>query len=283
MLVKIEQLEKQYPNFHLDCSMEVRKGQITGLIGQNGAGKSTTFKALLNLIAFDKGRIEVFGKSYREITTSDKNKIGVVLSDSGFSNYITVKDVIRIMKGFYPEFDEEEFKRQCEHFRLPMNDKIKTFSTGMKAKLKILAAMSHGARLLILDEPTAGLDVVVRDEILDMLRTYMMEEDRGILISSHIATDLEGLCDDIYLIDEGKITLHEDIVTLTEQYGLLKLDEAHLNQIDQTYILAKKKEHFGVICLTNEKQFYQENYPDIVIEKCGIDDVIYMTAKGVGV
>lgn len=280
MLVKIEQLEKQYPNFHLDCSMEVKEGQITGLIGQNGAGKSTTFKAILELITFERGTIQIFGKDCHDLTREEKCKIGVVLSDSGFSNYVKVKDVIRMMKAFYPAFDADNFQHQCERFGLPLNDKIKTFSTGMKAKLKILAAMSHDADLLILDEPTAGLDVVVRDEILDMLREYMLKEGRGILISSHIATDLEGLCDDIYLIDQGRISLHEDIVTLTERYGLMKMDETQFGRVDKQYILAQKKEHFGRVCLTNEKKFYRENYPDIVIEKCGIDDVIYMTAKG---
>ena len=161
-----------------------------------------------------------------------------------------------------------------------MNKKIKDFSTGMKRKLQVLAAISHGADFLILDEPTAGLDVLARDEMLTMLREYMETEGRSILISSHISSDLEDFCDDIYMIDEGKIVMHEETDVLLNEYGLLKVREEQYEILDKSYIIRSKKENFGYSCLTNEKQFYEENYPDVVIEKGSIDELIMMMIRG---
>lgn len=151
----------------------------------------------------------------------------------------------------------------------------------MKAKLKVLAAISHDAKLLILDEPTAGLDVVARDELLDMLREYMeQDENRSILISSHISSDLETLCDDIYMIHEGKIVLHEDTDLLLSDYALLKVDAKQYESLDKQYLLRVRKENFGYSCLTNQKQFYLENYPQVAVEKGSIDEVITMIIRG---
>ena len=176
-MIKTEHLKKNYKNFTLDCSLEIRSGCITGLIGQNGAGKSTTFKAILGLISTDGGSIRIFGKDISEITPEDKQDIGVVLSDSGFSGYLTIDDIIPVLESLYKNFDKAFFMAQADNFNLPRNKKIKVFSTGMKAKLKVLAAISHNAKLLILDEPTAGLDVVARSEILEMLRDFMEKDE----------------------------------------------------------------------------------------------------------
>lgn len=280
-MVTIEKVQKSYGSFHLECSLEVQPGRITGLIGRNGVGKSTTFKALLGLIAIDGGTIQIFGKDIRELNQKDKQKIGAALSESGFSGYLTVKAIVSILKNMYEDFEKEDFIKRCEQFQLPLDKKVKDFSTGMKAKLKVLVAMSHKANLLILDEPTAGLDVGVREEVLDMLRAYMEEdENRSILISSHISTDLEGLCDDIYMIHKGKIVLHEETDVLLSEYAVIKVDEQQYETMDKQYILRKKKESFGYSCLTNQRQFYQENYPKVVIEKGTIDDLILMMTGG---
>ena len=150
-MLKISHLQKHYRGFSLDCSMEVQPGMITGLIGRNGSGKSTTFKALLGLIHPDGGEIEVFGKKAEELKPEDKQKLGVVFAGSGFSMYLTAAGVANIMKSIYPDFDREKFLQQCRRFNLPTDKKIKEFSTGMKAKFKVLAALSHKAELLILD------------------------------------------------------------------------------------------------------------------------------------
>ena len=150
----------------------------------------------------------------------------------------------------------------------------------MKRKLQVLAAISHEARLLILDEPTAGLDVVARDELLGLLREYMEQEERSVLISSHISGDLEGFCDDVYMIDNGKIILHEETDVLLGDYALLKMTEEQYQKLDKKYILRRKKESFGVSCLTNQKRFYAENYPQITLEKGNIDELIMMMVRG---
>lgn len=280
-MLKLNHITKTYDDFILQCSLEVKPGCVTGLIGKNGAGKSTLFKSALGLIHIDDGNIELFGKNAGNITNEDKQKIGVALSDSGFSSYLTIEDISCVLKNMYHAYDEEVFLAQCRKFDLPLKKKIKEFSTGMKAKLKLLVAMSHDASLLILDEPTVGLDVMAREQLLDMLRGYMEEDDtRSLLISSHISSDLEHLCDDFYLIDNGKILLHEETDRLLSDYALIKLDEAQYHTLDRQYILKSKKESFGYCLLTDQKQFYQENYPEIVVEKGNIDDLIVMMIGG---
>jgi ABC superfamily ATP binding cassette transporter, ABC protein len=280
-MIKTEHLKKNYKNFTLDCSLEIRSGCITGLIGQNGAGKSTTFKAILGLISTDGGSIRIFGKDIIEIAPEDKQDIGVVLSDSGFSGYLTIDDIIPVLESLYKNFDKAFFMAQADSFNLPRNKKIKEFSTGMKAKLKVLAAISHNAKLLILDEPTAGLDVVARSEILEMLRDFMeKDENRSILISSHISGDLETLCDDVYMIHDGRIIMHEDTDILLSDYAMIKVDSQQYAVLDKQYILRIKEEKYGYSCLTNQKQFYIENYPKIAIEKGNIDEIITMMVRG---
>lgn len=280
-MLKVEHLQKHYKDFSLDCSFCVPPGRITGLIGQNGAGKTTAFKAILGLIRADGGTIRLFGKDIGSFTEEDRQQLGIVLADSGPSGYLTIADLPPILKQIYHHFDPAFFMEYAKKFRLPEHKKIKEFSTGMKAKLKILIAVSHNAKLLILDEPTAGLDVVARDELLDLLRGYMeQDEERSILISSHISSDLAALCDDLYMIHAGSIIMHEDTDVLLDRYALLKLTDAQFDAIDKNYILKTKQESFGFHCLTNEKQFYTENYPQIVIENITIDEVISMMILG---
>lgn len=280
-MLKIKDLKKSYDLFQLDASFEIPRGCITGLIGANGAGKSTIFKGILDLISIDGGTIEIFGKDYKTLSKKEKEKLGVVLAESGFSGFLTVQDVAKILENMYSQFDKAMFFDYCKRYQLPLKKQIKEFSTGMKAKLKILTAISHKAEFLLLDEPTTGLDVLAREDLLSMLREYMEEnENRTILISSHISTDLEGLCDDLYMIDNGKVVLHEEIDTLLGQYGLLKISSEQYDTLDKNYLLRKKRESWGYACLTNQKQFYLENYPSYTMEKGSIDEVITMMIKG---
>ena len=280
-MLKITNLEKKYRDFHLNCSLEVPAGRVTGLIGANGAGKSTLIKAMLGLISTDNGEIELFGKSIKEMEVADKEKMGVVLAESGFSGYISIRDLIPILSAMYHSFEKEKFESYCKQYDLPLDKKIKDFSTGMKAKLKVLVAITHQARFLVLDEPTIGLDVLVRDELLDILRAYMEEDENcSILISSHISSDLEGLCDDLYMIDNGQIVLHEEVDTILDGYGILKVTEEQYQKLEQKYILRVRQESFGYACLTDQKQFYLENYPDLTIEKGSIDEVISFMVRG---
>ena len=280
-MVSVQNLEKHYGDFSLRVSMEIPRGRITGLVGKNGAGKSTVIKSVLGLVHPDGGSVQVFGKDAPALSPEDRQQIGVALSDSGFSNYLTPGDCSRILDKSYDHFDKQAFLDSCSRYGLPVNKTIMKFSTGMKAKLRVLVALSHKANLLIMDEPTAGMDVEARNEILDMIRSYLEEqEDCSVLITSHIATDLEGLCDDIYLIDRGKILLHEDTDVILSDYGVLKADEQTFRNLDRGYILSTRQESFGYRCLTNQKQYYQENYPGLVVENCGIDDLILLMSGG---
>ena len=280
MLVQLDRVMKKYGSFALELNMQIPENQIIGLIGANGAGKSTTFKLMIGLIRPDQGNAEVFGRNAAELGAEEKQKIGVVFSDSGFSEYLRVQQLIPVMKRFYPDFQEKEFRKRCERFKIPLNKQIKDFSTGMKAKLNVLLALSHDSRLLLLDEPTAGLDVVAREEILDLLREYMEIPGRSIVISSHISGDLEHFCDDLYMIHEGKIVLHEETDRILEEYGFLKVSDQEYEALDKEYLLRVRKEPFGYSCLTDQKNYYLENHPGIVVEKGSVDEVISMLVKG---
>lgn len=279
-MLKMTSVKKQYNDFTLDCTLEIKSGYVTGLVGRNGAGKTTAFKSVLGLISTDGGEIEIFGKKLSDLKTKEKQKIGVMLSDSGFSGELKIKDIIPVLSSLYSQFDKGEFLKKCKQMKLPLDKKIKEFSTGMKARLKLIIAVTHNADLLILDEPTAGMDVMARESIIDMLREYMERGERSILISSHISGDLEGLCDDIYMIDEGKIILHQDTDVILDNYGILKLRDEEYRKVDKSHILKVKRENFGVSCLTDKKQFYMDNYPGMVIERGGIDGVITMMIGG---
>ena len=232
-MVKIEKLVKAYGDFRLDLSMEIKDGTVTGIVGKNGAGKSTVIRAILGLIRPDSGQITINGKELSRLSEAEKARFGAALSDSGFSSYLRVEDIVCILRKMYPAFDERFFRSQCTSLRLPFDRKIKELSAGMRAKLRVLVAISHRADLLILDEPTAGLDAEARNDILDLLRQVMIDNDRcSILLTSHISSDLEGLCDEIYLLHDGKIVLHEDTAILPRNYAVLKVREEHYETID---------------------------------------------------
>ena len=280
MLLKLDHVQKQYKDFRLDCSFQVEEGCVTGVIGANGAGKSTAFKAILGLIKTDGGRIEILGKDQKEVTDHDKESIGVVLAENTFNSMLTAGDAIKVMRAMYHRFDKGRFLNKCEQYGIPLKKQIKDFSTGMKAKFKLLVAMSYGARLLILDEPTVGLDSVTREELLDEMREFMEQEGRAILISSHISSDLEGLCDDLYFIQGGSILFHEDTDVILSDYATLKVDVEQYQKLDKSHIMYQQRRPFGYELLTREKQFYKDNYPGIVMEKGTIDSLMAMAAKG---
>ncbi len=281
MLV-VKDIRKTYNDFTLDLSLRVLKGHITGLVGENGAGKTTLFKLILNLIKSDGGNILLFDKDIKKFNNKDKTRIGVVLAESTFCSYFNSKDIISIMEKFYPKFNKTYYLDKLNKLNIPLDKKIQGFSTGMKAKLKLVIALSHEADFLILDEITAGLDVIARDEILKMLQEYMeAKENRSILISSHISNDLETICDDIYMINQGKIILHEDTDVILNDYGIVKVDVDTFNNLDKSQVLSYLNTTYSINCLVKNKKYYQENYPKIIIEKASLDSVIEIMLKGV--
>lgn len=280
-MVQLENVRKDYETFRFDVTLKILEGRITGLVGKNGAGKSTAIKLILGLTKKDGGTIRILDRDVEDMTPKEKQDLGVALAEAGFSSQLMITDILKILEKMYDSFERDFFVEKCRELQLPMKKRIGEFSTGMRAMLKTLIAITHQAKLLILDEPTAGLDVDARNRVQDMLRSYMAEDSsRSILITSHIASDLERLCDDIYLIHEGKILLHEDIDNLLENYGVLKIDETQYEQLDKESVLQSRKESYGYACLVKDKQFYRENYPKIVIENGGIDELILMMTGG---
>ena len=280
-MIVAKNLKKEYTDFSLDINLEIPEGHIAGLVGKNGAGKSTTIKLILGLITPDDGEIMVMGVNACELSAQDKENIGVALAEAGFSPYFNGVDIVKILKKSYASFDEKRFIDECKRMNLPMDKPLKEFSTGMKAKMRVLVALTHSAKLLILDEPTAGLDVEARNEVIDMIRRYLEEdESRTVLITSHISSDLESICDDIYLIDNGQVILHEDTDVILGEYGILKVDEDKFSTLDKTYLLKSVKTSYGYTCFTNEKRYYLDNYPGVVIENGNIDDLILMLTGG---
>ena len=281
MLITMQNAVKTYGGFQLNCSLTLQPGRITGLIGRNGAGKTTAMGAILGLFRPESGEVRVFGKDPMALTPADKCRIGVTLSEGGYSEYLMPDSIAAIRAALYPNTDKFAFLQRVQENGLPIDKAIKDYSKGMQARFNLLCAMDHQPDLLILDEPTAGLDVIARDEVLDLLRDYMAEkEDRGILISSHISSDLEGLCDDLYMIDDGRIILHEDTDRILGEYALLKLTAAEYEALDKRHILYTKQEAYGVCALTDHKAYYLDNYPEIAMENGSIDGVMTMLMRG---
>lgn len=205
-ILSIKQLTKTYPNFTLNkINLDIPNGTVVGLIGENGAGKTTLIKSILNITKFDSGSISIFGKDLVLYEKIIKNDIGVVLDDAFFADTLKIKDIIKIVKHVYKNWNQIKFDNYLTQFNLPKDQVIKTFSKGMKKKLEIAVALSHDPKLLILDEPTSGLDPIARNEILEILRAFIQDEQHAILISSHITTDLEHIADYISFINNGNL------------------------------------------------------------------------------
>jgi len=279
-MIAFEHFVKEYGDFRLEISMDIPDNKVVGIIGKNGSGKSTTIKAILGLVKPTAGSVKVFGREARALTPRDKEQLGVALSDSMFAEALSLEDAIAILRAMYREFDEAFFRAMCAKFALPLKKQLKEFSTGMKAKARVLAAISHRARLLILDEPTAGLDVEARQEIIGFLKDYVGANDCTILITSHISTDLEGLCDEFYLFSRGRIVLHETDENIARDYGTVQIPFELFDSIDRDRIAGFRKETFGYACITNDKRYFEENHPELKVKSADIDDFILLLGGG---
>ena len=273
--IKVKNLNKKYEGFELkNISFEIPEGSIVGLIGENGAGKTTTIKSILNIIK-SEGEIQVFGKDIKQNEKEIKSKLGVVLDDSFLSEYLTPKKINSIMKNFYNTWDKKLFENYIKIFKLPENKMIKDFSSGMKMKLKIATAISHKPQILILDEPTSGLDPIVRNEILDIFRQFIAEDEtRSILISTHITTDLEHISDYIMFIKNGEITLNLPTSEILENYGIVKCDEKDFSKISKEDYDYYRKEKYQYEVLVNNKKMIKNKYGISTIDKASIEDIM---------
>ncbi len=276
--LEIKNLSKQYPGFALeDVSLSVPGGAIVGLIGENGAGKSTTIKASLDLIRPDGGSVSFWGQPLsREI----REDIGVVFDGISFYDTLTPKKVGRICKGAYRRWDQELFQQYLGQFGLPEDKEIKQLSKGMKMKLSIAVALSHHPRLLILDEATSGLDPVMRDDILDIFLDFVQDEDHSILMSSHITTDLEKVADYVTFLHQGKVMFSKPKDELRYHYGVIRCGKKQFDALDRESILAWRKEEYQYSVLVADRDAARRSYPDAVVDDASIDDILLIYVKG---
>ena len=272
--IEIRNLSKNYKDFSLNIdALDIPKGCIMGLVGSNGAGKSTMIKAILDLINIDGGEITINGESNKN--ESVRENIGVVFDEIKFPQTFTAKDIRTVLKGVYKNWDDALYNKYLEKFNLPNNKKIKDCSRGMKMKLSIAAALAHKPKILILDEATSGIDPVVRDEILDIFLEFIQDEEHTILASSHIISDLEKAADYVTFINDGKIVFCEEKDVLLDKYLLVKCGNDELNALDKSGIIGIRTNSFGA-----EVLMLAENVPDnFVSSKAGIEDIMLMIIK----
>ncbi len=248
--IEIKGLVKEYKDFKLDnVDLTLPGGCILGLIGENGAGKSTLIKCLLGIIHKNSGSISILGRDADTELADIKEDIGVVLDEVGIPDSFRYKHINAVMKNTFRNWDEKMFDDYMEKFKLPKNKKFKEFSRGMKMKMGIAIALSHKAKLLVLDEATNGLDPVIRDEVTDLFYEFTRSEDHSILISSHIVSDLEKLCDYVSFIHKGQVLLNEEKDVLLEEYAIAHCSEEELKELDPTAIRGKKASKYGVQAL----------------------------------
>ena len=279
-ILEVRNLTKQYADFTLDhVSFSIPKGTIMGLIGENGAGKSTTINAILDLIHKDDGTVTFWGQ---ELSSAKqlKEDIGVVFDGINFYETLTAAKVGKISQTAYKQWEDRLYREYLNRFQLPTDKEIKTFSKGMKMKLCIAVALSHRPKLLILDEATSGLDPVMRDDILDVFLEFVQDEEHSILISSHITTDLEKVADSITFIHQGKVLFCKAKDELLYQYGIIRCGAAAFNEIDKSEILAYRKEDYQRNVLVADKEKARRRYKNAVVDDAAIDDILLLYVKG---
>ncbi|MBD5505291.1 MAG: ABC transporter ATP-binding protein [Lachnospiraceae bacterium] len=280
-VIEIKGVTKDYGDFKLDnISFAVPEGSVCGFIGQNGAGKTTTIRLILDAINRDGGEIYLFGKSIDKDSASLREDIGVVFDEMGFHDFLTARQINTIMKNVYKNWNEEKYFEYLKRFSLPTKKACGSFSRGMRMKLQIAAALSHEAKLLIMDEPTSGLDPIVRNEMLQIFREYVIEEDHTILLSSHITGDLEKLADEVVFIDGGKIVLQGNKDEILEKHGILRCKKDELDAISESLIVSAEISSLGAEVLVNNRKAAEKLYPEMVIEPAGLDEImIYYVNK----
>ena len=275
----ISGLTKTYKDFKLNgVSFSVPCGSIVGLIGENGAGKSTTINAILGLIQKEAGSICVLGKE--QMDSEIKEQIGVVFDGNNYPEILSPQKLNRVMETIYHSWDEHTFLNLLRKFSLPADKLIKQFSKGMKLKLAIAVALSHNSKLLILDEATSGLDPVIRDDMLDILLDFAQDETHSILISSHITTDLEKIADYIVFIHEGQVVFSKPKDDLTEQYGIIKCGAAQFDALDKSDIIVYRKMDYEWQVLITDREAMKKKYPKALIEPATIDEIMLLYVKG---
>ncbi len=280
--IEAKGLTKKYSAFTLNAvDILLPMGAIMGLVGANGAGKSTAIKAILGLIHRDGGTVAVLGADPMAEDLSAKKDIGVVFEESSFHDPLKIPQVSKIMAGIYPNFDSALFDSYVQRFELPTNQKLKEFSRGMKMKVSLAAAFAHRPRLLILDEATSGLDPIVRNQVLGMLREFIQDEQCSVLLSSHITADLEKVCDYIAFLHKGELVFSLPFDEMEETYGLVKLTGEQLAALNKEHAIFVQQNRYGSEVLVKDRAAFEAQNPGIPTEKATIEDIMLFHVEGV--
>ena len=279
--IEIRGLCKSYRDFSLqNIDLTLPSGSILGLIGENGAGKTTTIKCILNLIRRDAGEITVLGLDNIAQEREVKQDVGLVMDECFFHDNLRPLDMGRVLAPAYRNWDGGLFRDYLDKFGLPEKKYVKEFSRGMKMKLSLAAALAHRPRLLLLDEATAGLDPVVRDEILDEFLGFIQDEDHAILISSHITSDLEKVADYIAYLHGGQVALADSKDDILERYGRVGCTREQLASIDPADLVRVRRETFGCEALTADRAAFRKKYPNLPVDKIALEDIMLFIGKG---
>ena len=275
--IEVKGLCKDYGDFKLDhVDLVVPGGTILGLIGENGAGKSTTIKCMLDLVRPDAGSISLLGMDPEQA----KQDIGVVLDETNFHDMLKAPQVGKMLSKLYVNWDGRLFEGYLNKFGLPRDKKIKEYSRGMKMKLGIAAALSHRPKLLLLDEATGGLDPVVRNEILDEFMDFIQDEEHGVLISSHITSDLEKVADYVTYLHKGRVTLSGGKDELLESHGRLACARDELAQVDERFLVGVRKSQFSCEALVRDRAEFARRYPQLRLDPVTLEDIMVFTVRG---
>ena len=274
-VIELKNVKKDYGDFVLDnISFSVPTGSVCGFIGQNGAGKTTTIQIILDAIKRDGGEVYVFGKNIDEGMAELKEDIGVVFDEMGFHDFLIPKQINTVMKNIYKNWDEDAFFGYLKRFSLPAKKECGKFSRGMRMKLQIATAMSHKAKLLIMDEPTSGLDPIVRNEIIQIFREFVIDEEHSILLSSHITSDLEKIADEVVFIDAGKVILSGNKDEIIENHGILRCRKDDVGKISRSLIVDTDVSSMEAEILVNDKKAASKLYPEMVIDDAGLEQIM---------
>ena len=274
-VIEVNGITKKYDGFLLDnVSFNVAKGSIMGFIGQNGSGKSTTINAILNIIRTDSGNIKVFGMDNRKHETEIKKHISAVFDELPFHDELNADTLNRIFRDIYFEWNSEIFRDYLDRFQLPRKKKFGQFSKGMKMKLQIAAALSHNAKLLILDEATTGLDPVIRNEILDIFLEFLQDEENSVFMSSHITTDIEKVADSVTFIDKGKILLSGFKDDILNSHGVIKCSKSDFNEIEKSDFISARVTDFGAEVLISDRKKALQKYSGAIIDPTTLEEIM---------
>lgn len=280
-ILEVKNLVKDYGDFVLDkISLEIPRGVVMGLIGENGAGKSTTINCILNEVQKSSGQILLFGKDHIQNEIEIKDKIGVVFDENFFPDLFTASEIGSYMSGIYRNWESITFREYLKKFELPETKEIKDFSKGMKVKLAFAVALSHKAELLILDEATSGLDPIIRDDILDLLLDFVQDETHAVLVSSHITSDLEKIADYITFIHKGRVVFSHPKDDLVDNYGIISCGAVVFDSLDKSDIIAYRKEEYQFKVLVKNRHKAEKNYPKAIVEPATIEDIMLFYVKG---